>query len=118
MLAGMIGQFKILLPYLVQLRGIHFLQVQKLVPRAARRTNDLVELYLQCFGVTVLRVLDQEYHEKSDDRCAGVDHQLPRVRKTEKRPGCGPKQNDRHRSREGRRFAAYDRRGPRKSGKV
>jgi hypothetical protein len=28
-------------------------------------------------GVAILSVLDEEYHEKCDNRCPGVDEQLP-----------------------------------------
>jgi hypothetical protein len=41
--------------------------------------DKLVKLHLDRCAIPILRVLDQEDHEESDDRRAGVDHQLPCV---------------------------------------
>jgi len=40
--------------------------------------------------MAVLGILDQEYHQKSDNRCTSVDNQLPGVREVENRPGDKP----------------------------
>src|SRR5215203_6782745 len=118
MLTRMIGQFEILLSYLVQLRCVHFFQVQQFVPGTTRGTNDLVELYLQCLCIPVLSILDQKDHKESDDRRAGVDYQLPGIGKAEYRPCRGPNQDDRNCSHECGRFAAKDSGISCKSGKV
>ena len=44
-----------------------------------------VELRLDCRTITVLSILDQEDLKERDDRGAGVDDQLPRVRVVEYR---------------------------------
>ena len=48
--------------------------------------DQLVELRLKGRAVPVLGVLDQEHHEEGDDRRAGVDDQLPGVRKSNSGP--------------------------------
>jgi hypothetical protein len=55
--------------------------------RAIYHTDQLIKLYLQCLGVPVLCVLDQEHHQKGHDRCAGIDHKLPGVAIAEDRTG-------------------------------
>jgi hypothetical protein len=42
--------------------------------------NEFIELELKRLRVAVLGVLDQEHHEKSDNRGAGIDDELPGVR--------------------------------------
>ncbi len=41
--------------------------------------DQLVELQVNSFSVPVLRVLNQEHHQKRDDGRARVDDQLPRI---------------------------------------
>ena len=53
--------------------------------------DQLVELHLDCLGVAVLGVLDQEHHQERHDRRARVDHELPRVAVTEDRAGDRPR---------------------------
>src|SRR5258705_916236 len=45
--------------------------------------NKLIQLQLDGRGVPVLRILNLEAHQEGYDRCAGVDHELPCVRKIE-----------------------------------
>jgi hypothetical protein len=53
------------------------------------------------FGVPVLRILNEEHHQESDDGSAGVDNELPRVRKIEHRTGNGPDGDDEKSNNEG-----------------
>ena len=46
------------------------------------------------FGIPVLRVLDQEYHEKRNYGCGGIDDQLPGVRKLKSRSSEQPYEDD------------------------
>src|SRR5215468_496971 len=48
---------------------------------------------MHCFGVTVLRVLNQKHHEERDDCRGGVDDQLPGVREMKSRSGDEPNKN-------------------------
>ena len=63
--------------------------------------DQLIEFYLDCGTVTILRILDKEDHKKRDDGRAGIDNQLPCITKSE----------------EGSRHAPryYGREGPHKS---
>ena len=44
--------------------------------------------------ITVLRILDEEDHQKSDDGCARIDNELPRIGVVEVRAGYEPHDND------------------------
>jgi hypothetical protein len=50
------------------------------------------------FRIPVLRILNQEHHQESDDGRAGIDDQLSRVGKmkgrTEQRPDCDDENRD------------------------
>jgi nitrogen fixation protein FixH len=64
---------------LVQVLFGQLLQVEQYIVSAFQGADDLVELELQGLVVAVLRVLDQEDHQKGDDGRRRVDHQLPGV---------------------------------------
>jgi hypothetical protein len=66
----------------------------ELVARAANRSDQFVELEVDCLRIPVLRRLDHEHHEEGHDRGAGVDHELPGIRETEHRPGDCPDDDD------------------------
>src|SRR3954447_7672194 len=57
-----------------------FLEIDQLIPSAFDGANDLVELEVNCLGVPVLSVLDQKYHQESDDRRSGINDELPGIR--------------------------------------
>jgi hypothetical protein len=63
--------------------------------RARLRTR-ISQFEMHCFGVAVLRVLDQKHHEKGDDRRGGVDDQLPGIRKMNRWSGENPDKNYEH----------------------
>lgn len=69
-------------------------------------TNKLIKLDLNSFCVTVLGVLYQKDHQKSDDRRAGIDHQLPCIAELKQRSGNQPDNNQRHRKRKNSRAPA------------
>ena len=45
---------------------------------------------MNCLGIAVLRVLDQEDHQERNDGRAGVDDELPRIGIMEGRTERGP----------------------------
>jgi hypothetical protein len=47
------------------------------VSRSTRGADYLIEFDLQCLGVPVLRILNKEDHQESNDRCTGVNDELP-----------------------------------------
>src|SRR5712691_7896620 len=54
-------------------------EIEQSVVGALGCPDEFVELDLDRFRVAILRVLNQEHHQKRDDRSAGVDDQLPCV---------------------------------------
>ena len=48
--------------------------------RLVHGLNDLVQLQVNCPGIPVLGVLDQEDNKKRYDRRSRIDHQLPSIR--------------------------------------
>jgi hypothetical protein len=70
--------------YVFQLFVRQVLQPHKRIVRFAD-ADEFVQLHLNRGGVTVLRILDQEHHQKRDDGRAGVDHKLPSIREPEER---------------------------------
>ena len=51
---------------------------------------------MHCFGVTVLRVLNQKYHQERDDGRGRVDDKLPCVGKVKRWPRQYPDQDGKH----------------------
>jgi hypothetical protein len=70
-----------------------FLKIQERVVSAGGDSDQFVQLCLHCSGITVLGVLNQEYHQEGYDRGPGIDDQLPRVVKVENRARNRPGQN-------------------------
>lgn len=102
-------------------QGFQFLFVQLLdadvLVSGFRRQDELVELCLHRLPIAILRVLQEEHHQKGDDRRACVDDEFPRVTEAKKRPGDGPQKNDDDGSHECARLAGKIRNGRGKSGK-
>src|ERR1051325_5517997 len=65
-------------------------QIDELIARAFDRADQLVQLEMLGFRVTVLGVLNQEHHQKCNDSRAGIDNKLPSVRKLKCWSGRGP----------------------------
>src|ERR671932_306824 len=64
--------------------------------RTIDRSDQLVQLQLHSRAVSILGVLDEEYHQESDDGGASVYDQLPGVAEPEDRTGNSPNQDDKH----------------------
>jgi hypothetical protein len=69
------------------------LDVQELVLGSTKGADDLVELDVHCLTIAVLRLLNDEDHQERDDRCSGVDDELPCVAESEVRAGHAPQHN-------------------------
>src|SRR3954452_7854889 len=70
------------LPDGLQLFVGQVLDADKGVLRRAH-SDEFVQLDLDCGAIAVLGILYEEDHQKRNDRCPGVDDQLPRIRKAE-----------------------------------
>jgi len=55
------------------------LEIDELIARVFDRTNEFVQFQMNCFGVTILRVLNHEHHQERDNGRSSVDDQLPRI---------------------------------------
>ena len=62
----------------------------KFVFRPLHREDEFGQFKLDRQCIAVLGVLDQEYHQKGDDRRAGIDDELPCVAIAKERPGRDP----------------------------
>src|SRR6266404_5186278 len=62
-------------------------KIDKFVSRAFECADDFVQLQLKCFGIAVLRVLNEEHHQERDDGRAGVDNELPGIGEMKSWPG-------------------------------
>jgi len=51
---------------------------------------------MERFGVPVLGALDEKDHQECDDRCSGIDHELPRVGVVKQGARCAPDDGDCH----------------------
>src|SRR5882672_3505761 len=86
---------------IIEVTLLEFLEVKQLVAGMTDGTNQLVQLDLNGLGVAVLGALNQEHHQEGDDRCAGIDDQLPGIAEAKKRAQGGPYHDDEDRRREG-----------------
>jgi len=75
------------------------------------RADQFVKFDLNRSAVPVLRILNQEHHEKGNDGRAGVDDELPRIRESEKGASKGPDHYDGRGEDKGRRLASADSNG-------
>lgn len=69
-----------------------------MISRAFKRSDHFVQFEMHSFGIPILGVLNQEYHEEGDDGGGGVDDQLPSVGKMKSRTGEEPDGDDKHSS--------------------
>src|SRR3954451_5358013 len=79
-----LGELVELIEQLGRARIGDVLQVHRLVARAGRE-DQLVELELDGPRLPVLGVLNEKHDQERDDRRAGVDHELPGVRESDRR---------------------------------
>ena len=101
----MLGDREVFLSDLVQFLLVHFLKIEHYVSGSARRTNDLIQFYLQRFRVSVLCILNKKNHQEGYDRRPRVNHELPRITEPEQRTGDRPYEYYRDRKYEGDRPA-------------
>src|SRR5581483_2455222 len=99
----LLGEPDVILLQLFQLPVIERLEVEQHVARFLRDADQFVELDVHGGGIAVLRVLDHEHHEKSDDCGRGVDDKLPGVAVAEQGPGQPPDYDRGDGQEEGRR---------------
>ena len=85
------------------------LEVDEFIARVFDRPDELVQFQMNCFGVPVLRILNQEYHQERDNGRAGINNELPGVRKMKRWSGRGPNYDDENGYRERPRAAQNDR---------
>jgi hypothetical protein len=83
----------------------HFLvgalfEIDKPVAGGIEGAQELVQLEVQGAGVPVLGMLDKEDHQKGNDGRAGIDDELPRIRKAEDGSRHCPREDDGAGSRE------------------
>ena len=88
---------KLLVEFLQLLVGQIF-KIDQFISCVFEGADDLIEFEMHCFGIAVLRILDQEHHEERDDRRGGVDDQLPGIGKMKRRSGEKPHEDDEHSS--------------------
>src|SRR6266404_3919623 len=62
-------------------------KIDQFVSCALQCADDLVKLQLKCFGIAVLRVLNEEHHQERDDGRARVDNELPGIGEMKSWPG-------------------------------
>ena len=99
----LLSYLPVLLAQFVKLLLLDLLKVKHAVLRTLRHTNELVELEMNCFGIAVLRALNQEHHQKCDNRCGGIDHKLPGIAEVEERTRRNPEDDASKRNNERRR---------------
>src|SRR5215470_5364243 len=85
-----LGARKEILVQTLQLGFRQLLDAGNAVLGPLHRDDQLVQLDLQCNGVAILGVLDEEDHQKRDDRGRGVDDKLPGVAESKERTGGSP----------------------------
>ena len=73
-------------------------KIDKLISCALECADHLIQFQMNRFGVAVLGVLNQKYHQKRDNGRGGVDDQLPRIGKMKGRTCYQPDNDDEHSS--------------------
>src|SRR5438445_10618026 len=57
-----------------------FFQLDKFISSALQRANDFVEFQMSRFGIAVLRILNEEDHQESNNCRSGINNELPAIR--------------------------------------
>jgi hypothetical protein len=52
--------------------------------------NQFIQFDMHRLGVTVLGILNQEYHQECNDRCSRIDDELPGIAKAKERTSDQP----------------------------
>jgi len=84
---------------LIELEIAEVLDIDHCVARFVDGMDELVELEINCAGITILRVLDEEDHQKGHDGGARIDDELPAIGVVEDGAEDGPDNNDADRAR-------------------
>lgn len=80
-------------------------QIHQRIMRVSVAANKFIELHLHRNTVPVLGILNEEDHEKGDDRRSCIDHQLPRIAESEYGTRDEPRKNHAAGDQKRRRFA-------------
>jgi len=72
--------------------------------------NQFIQFDMHRLGVTVLGILNQEYHQECNDRCSRIDDELPGIAKAKEWTGDQPKYYDPSRQSEYDRMSGSTRR--------
>ena len=87
-LAGAAGFTSLANGFVALLQFVQFfvrklLDIDEIIIRRMMGADKFVQLQVQGFGVSVLRVLDQENYEEGNDGGAGINDELPGIREME-----------------------------------
>ena len=85
---------------------LKLLQVKQRVVRTLGDANQFIQFDLNCCGVSILRVLNQEDNQERDDGGAGIDHELPSIAEPKYWTCDDPDSDDRYGEGEGSRTPA------------
>ena len=58
--------------------------------------DQLIQFHLHRFAIAILCILNEEDHQKGDDRGTRINNQLPRITKVKDRPSNSPNDNNKH----------------------
>src|SRR5437667_8281681 len=94
-----------------------FFKIDKFISRTFEGADDLIQFQMDRLGIAVLGVLDQEHHEKGDDRCRRINNELPRIGEMKGGTGEDPHEDDKHSSGKGPGAAKDDGRPARENAK-
>ena len=83
-------------------------KIDKVISRTFKRADHLVQFEMHGFGVTILSVLNQEYHQEGDNGRGGIYDQLPSIGEMKRRAGEDPNEDDEHRPAKGPGAAKHD----------
>src|SRR5687768_1322621 len=92
--SGLLCQFLIFHPDAVEFGLVHLFKIEYGILCTFHSSYQLIQLDLHGLSITVLRILNEKYHQESDNGGAGVDHQLPGITKFENRSCKRPQHND------------------------
>ena len=70
------------------------LEIDEFIARVFNRANEFVQFQMNCLSISILGVLNQKYHQESDNGRSGVYDQLPRVGKVKNGATNEPDDND------------------------
>ena len=84
------------------------LEIDELIARVFDCSNQFVQFQMNCFGIAVLRVLNQKHHQEGDNGRGGIYDQLPSIGEMKRRAGEDPNEDDEHLPAKGPGAAKHD----------